>query len=377
MAKTLIRDTFRFLANIPGWRTKRKIVVFESDDWGSIRMPSIKTFEYLKSKGLDLASGDALRYNLNDSLATSDDLAALFEVLFSFKDKNGRSCVFTPLCLVANPDFGKIKSSGFYEYYYEPFTETFKKYPGCENSFDLWKQGMNAGIFIPQFHGREHLNVKAWMQALKSKHKETMLAFEKKMWAISLPDTVKAGGYQAAFLIENMDELEDQRKIIEEGLLLFEKIFGYKACYFVPPNSYFNNSLEEITKLNGIKYLGTTYIQKESLGQRRFKNRYHYLGQQNIHKQSYIIRNALFEPNQNNRNDLNECLKRIKIAFSLNKPAIISTHRTNFIGALNLKNRDNGLRELKKLLKEIIVRFPEVEFMTTAELGELMNKGNG
>ena len=28
------------LLNIPGWRTKRKLVVIESDDWGAIRMPS-------------------------------------------------------------------------------------------------------------------------------------------------------------------------------------------------------------------------------------------------------------------------------------------------------------------------------------------------
>jgi len=27
----------RYIANIPGWRTNRKIIVIESDDWGSIR----------------------------------------------------------------------------------------------------------------------------------------------------------------------------------------------------------------------------------------------------------------------------------------------------------------------------------------------------
>ena len=33
------------LLNIPGWNTKRRIVVFESDDWGAIRMPSKAVFE--------------------------------------------------------------------------------------------------------------------------------------------------------------------------------------------------------------------------------------------------------------------------------------------------------------------------------------------
>ena len=27
------------IINIPGWTTNRKIIVIESDDWGSIRMP--------------------------------------------------------------------------------------------------------------------------------------------------------------------------------------------------------------------------------------------------------------------------------------------------------------------------------------------------
>ena len=39
------------LLNIPGWRTKRKIVVIESDDWGSIRMPSRDIYEKLLAEG--------------------------------------------------------------------------------------------------------------------------------------------------------------------------------------------------------------------------------------------------------------------------------------------------------------------------------------
>ncbi|NTW32234.1 MAG: hypothetical protein HGB12_06370 [Bacteroidetes bacterium] len=34
-------------SNIPGWRTDRKILVIESDDWGSIRMPSKETYSGL------------------------------------------------------------------------------------------------------------------------------------------------------------------------------------------------------------------------------------------------------------------------------------------------------------------------------------------
>jgi hypothetical protein len=62
-------------------------VVFESDDWGSIRMPSINSLNYLIKNGVDLNKGDSLRYNSNDTLATPADLSALFDILSSHRDK--------------------------------------------------------------------------------------------------------------------------------------------------------------------------------------------------------------------------------------------------------------------------------------------------
>mgnify|MGYP000999890125 CR=1 FL=1 len=35
------------IINIPGWRTNRKIVVIESDDWGSVRMRSREVYDRL------------------------------------------------------------------------------------------------------------------------------------------------------------------------------------------------------------------------------------------------------------------------------------------------------------------------------------------
>jgi hypothetical protein len=39
MINSLKSTLSRNLTNARGWRTNRKIIVFESDDWGSIRMP--------------------------------------------------------------------------------------------------------------------------------------------------------------------------------------------------------------------------------------------------------------------------------------------------------------------------------------------------
>jgi hypothetical protein len=63
--------------NVFGWKTKRKIVVIESDDWGSIHMPSKDVFNSLLKAGIRV---DKNPYNRYDSLASENDLTNLFEI---------------------------------------------------------------------------------------------------------------------------------------------------------------------------------------------------------------------------------------------------------------------------------------------------------
>jgi hypothetical protein len=62
----------------------------------------------------------------------------------------------------------------------------------------------------------------------------------------------------------------------------------------------------------------------------------------------------------------------MKTAFRWNKPAIIGMHRINFIGSLVRENRELNLVMLKKLITLILKEWPDVEFMTSDELGKLI-----
>ena len=364
-------NAIKNLVNIVGWRTNKKIIVFESDDWGSIRMPSLKAFKKLKFAGLDLKGTDAERYNKNDNLATKTDLENLFEILLKYKDTNGNHPVITAVTIVANPDFRRIKESDFQEYYYEPFTETLKKFPGCEQSFEFWRKGMENHIFIPQMHGREHLNVTAWMKALREGDKHTLLAFEEGVTGF-VPSMYPKVYYQAAFLPGEPHETDLHKQIIIEGLTLFEQLFGYKAKYFVPPNGPFNNTLNSVLVENGITCRSSAKIQNEPLGNGKYRKVIHWLGQRDKSGLKYITRNCFFEPNTPRKDWVDSCKNDIKISFNWSKPAIISSHRVNYIGSLNPPNRDNGLKQLDNLLKKIIKTWPDVKFITTTELYKLM-----
>lgn len=340
-------------------------------------MPSNGTFEKLMKKGIDLIGKDALRYNKFDSLATSSDLENLFEVLTHYHDNTSNNPVFTAISIVANPDFNKIQESNFKDYFFEPFTDTLKRFPGCERSYNLWKEGINQNLFIPQMHGREHLNVITWMNSLRNNEKQTRMCFEEKFWGF-YPDQneLKGVDFLSAFLLHEPNEINYHKQVIIEGLDLFEKLFCYRAKYFVPPNGKFNNELNFTLAQHGIKLRSVSKIQNEPIGFNKKNKRFHWLGKQDISGIRYITRNCFFEPSKPGRDWIDSCLNDIKIAFRWNKPAIISTHRVNYVGSLNLDNRDKGLKQLKILLKEMLRNWPGIEFMITPMLDELMGKNH-
>jgi len=367
--KSILKDGMSLL----DWKTDRKLVVIESDDWGSIRMPSVGVFNKIIQEGINLYNDAGYLYSKYDTLATSQDLECLLEVLSGFQDSSGRAPVFTLISIVANPDFEKIRNSDFTTYYYEPFPETLKKYPGCEGAFALWKEGIDLSLFVPQFHGREHLNVLAWMRALQRDHKEVKIAFNNCLWGIStVYDPDIRVELQAAFDFFNPQDLVYQKEVVKSGIMVFESIFGFRPVLFVPPNGPFNSSLEQVCVEEGIKYISYPRIQSEPIGWGKTRIRTHYLGRKNKNRLSIFIRNCFFEPCQPGLDWVDSCLRDISRAFTKRQPAIISTHRVNYIGALYQSNRRNGLEKLEALLKSIIDKWPDIEFITSEELGKIV-----
>jgi len=187
------------------------------------------------------------------------------------------------------------------------------------------------------------------------------------------------GSFQAAFDLDYADDLPFMENSIREGVDEFEKLWGFNPKYFVIPNGPFNNSLEKTLKEKGIEYILTERKQNEPLGNERFKRYYHYIGMKNKLGQIYLTRNAAFEPSLKvygfHINPFERCMRDIELAFQLKKPASISTHRVNFIGFIEKGNREKNLRLFDELLSTIIKRWPEVEFMTSVELGDLIKNG--
>jgi hypothetical protein len=370
-----LKKTFREHAvNARGWRTGRKIVVIESDDWGAIRLPERKLLGKLKDWGIDV---DGDHYLKNDALASEEDLERLFDTLRKTKTGSGSLPVITANTIMGNPDFKKIEAGRFEAFHFEHFTETLKSYPFHRNAFQLWKEGMAEELFHPQFHGREHLHVHRWMKGLKDHSSETSRLFNEKLFAVcGTASTEVRKSYMAAYEWDAAEDREFTLQSIRDGLKIFEETFGYKSSSAIAPNYTWNGEMEQAYAEGGVRYLqGGTVQRSPVIGKESNDLIRHHLGEKNSLGQTYLVRNCTFEPSADPGKDwVDSCLKEIKTSFTWRKPAIIASHRVNFIGYINPENRDRNLNLLDELLKQIIKNWPDVEFMTSDQLGALMDK---
>ena len=361
------------LKNMPGPTVNKKIVVIEADDYGGIRIPSAEAYHKMKAAGVAI---DPSRYNLLDTLENKADLEALFETLQTVKDSNGHAAIVSPFVNVANPDFEKIKAAGYQEYFYEPFTTTFEKYGRESNLMTAWKQGMSEGIFTPELHGREHLSVQPWMNELQKGNHQVRTALEYGFAAVNNIEGVHqyAQEFRPEFYFTNNKQQAFLKQSIIEGVELFESIFGYLPTAFTPSNSHFHHNFEQAVFDAGVKFLSVGHNNPYSQpnGDLAF-DRFTFRQKIRPNQLNYYIRNCAFEPNDPAYKNIDITMMQVAAAFHCSKPAIISTHRVNFGGVIDYKNRDKGLKELQALLKAIVQRWPDVVFMSNAEmLGELV-----
>lgn len=354
-------------------RLPRPIVVIESDDWGSIRMPSVKVLDDLKAKGYRYA--DYIGYDKYDTLASNDDLEVLLDTLSSVKDSEGNQARLTMNTVVCNPNFERIRQSAYQEYYYELFTDTLKRYPNHDRSFSLWKSGIDSGVFHPQFHGREHLNVQMWLRLLRKGCKSVLDSFDKHVISMIVEESDDPRVHAlAAYNVSSKEDYSFVKQSIIDGLDLFEHMFGYRSESMIAPNYTWDTVVEDVASSCGVKFLqgGRTHRYSHYVLSNGGRNVIRYTGQRNNSGQVYMVRNCSFEPSEYAWKNADLCLSQVKKAFDDGRPAIISSHRQNFIGGLYPYNRDNNIKEFQLLLKTIIAKYPDVIFLSSDELGKML-----
>ncbi len=358
---------FNHLKNIPGWKTRRKIVAFAVDDYGNVRLHSNKAKKEITKEGLVLDS----RFDLLDSLDTKGDYEQLFDTLGSVKDLNGNHAIFTTYALPCNVNFEDSMAKREYvpenlNITYERLSTEIEEYRGA---FELMKEGINLRYIKPQFHGREHLNVNLFNTLIRENNPQMLINIRNfSMAKLPMHKDHPNVEFNQAFSFWKEEEVESHKFIIEDGLKQFEKVYGYKSMTFTPPAQKLHNDIFEYVQKLGLIGIDKERVSNRHWGEGKFQKERNYLGEQRHKQLVSIVRNCVFEPTVSGVNWIEYTLKQIEAAFFWNKPAIISSHRVNFCGNIDVKNREAGLINLKGLLCKIVDKWPEVEFISIDEL---------
>lgn len=368
-----IKQLLKKSSNWSSWHTDRKLIVILSDDWGGIRVASQKSQMKLSAIGMPM---DTSRFNLYDSLENNDDMQRLFDVLTSHKDAKGNHPVITAACTIANPDFEQIKEDNFEKYHYEMFPQTLARYPNTDKVFSYYEQGISQGFFIPEFHGREHLNVPVWMRALQEPVAIVRKSFEESFFYLDpkiLPSQYQSG-FGASFDCVDANDKMEYNQILADGLQKFEELFGYKSTVVIPPAQAYFDELDSVLLQNGVTAIDNPVFSRGNKFLQFLSNKRQYTGKKNKNGLMSLVRNAVFEPNMNHHSDgIAQCLSAIAFNIECKVPTLISNHRAAFVGGIDPKNRDKGLKALDTLIKEIMKKWPDAEFVSAKQLSEIIN----
>lgn len=368
LKKSLINN----LKNIPGWRSRRKLIVFESDDWGTNRISNPEVGKELKAKGVKLKT----TASWCDTLVSLDDLRELHNVLNEFVDSQSNSACITMFVNPANPDFNRIKAADYKEYFPVSLDNLLSRIYPNEDVLGFWKGMLNKGTASIEYHGREHVNVPFWLQYLNSEDSLAKECFELSFCALPALDRHHIlAGLRAAYYFDNESQKQYLNSAVTDGLKLLRKIFDSQVSIWCPPNNINHPDFNKILSELGISGVVSKRVNLYPNGNGGFTKERLVTGEKNAEGQVHYYRNCSFEPIQTSYR-LKNTLGQINASFNWGKPAIITTHAVNFAGGIDKEMRNNSLAELKKLLFEIRTRWPEALFISSSEMVGIMTKKN-
>ncbi len=353
-------------------KLKGPTVVIESDDWGSERIPNLTVQNELAKLGLDIRSNPYVKF---DSLERLEDVESLEVLLNKIYADFGKKVLITGNFVMANPDYEAIRKNNFSSYVAEPFTSTYLKRDGNDTVRQSLNRLIKAGYMQPQFHAREHINVSLWMTELQNRQSDYAKAFQLNCCGIdSRVKSVNRNNLLAAFEYFTAVQKQVVMQSIEEGLAQFKAEFGMASTTLVAPRHVWNQDLELVFKANEVTTVQSSLVQLIP-GTENYRQRYLFTGQKNAHTGIlYLVRNVYFETAYNQQFDwVKQALAKINTLFFLNIPVVIGMHRINFSGGIHPENRERGLKEFERLLRAILTKYPQTNFLSSDQLAKMVN----
>lgn len=328
------------------------MLAIESDDWGTERTRSAGDGQALRKARLGLAD----QSGLVDGLETRDDVAALCEVLSAYKDRLGRPAVMTVNFVLANADFDNVAESGYQRMAAKSIVDGWNHESDGARLWQAYRSGIDAGLLVPQFHGHLHFCPETWLAQLRDGEPATRLAFDRCM----IGPMYEASGLRTMGVssVYNREE-EVIRRHASEGMRLFRAAFGRDSVTTIAPRYVWRSpETELIMAEHGVRAMQGKQWQYLPDG----RCRAHYIGQRGAGGMLYLVRNCDLEPVAGGTT-VESCMRQVAVAFSRGLPAVLCSHRINYTSRVSAGVRDKGLAVLDEVLRQVVTRYPNVEFV--------------
>jgi hypothetical protein len=215
------------------------------------------------------------------------------------------------------------------------------------------------------------VNVPVWMEKLQSGDETYRMCFDQNYAHHTSPD-MKAP-IVAAYYFRNEQDFEVINNSLDDGIKLFKSTFGRSPSVFNPPNGIFHSDYYPVLTAGGVTSIDASHRRQEPDKNGGLTMKRHSFGSISAERLVHFISNCAFEPVKRKRSVVDDTLKQIEAAFRWKKPALINTHRINYVKGRGGDQRDLGLNGLSELLNRLTAKWPDIEFMGTGEFGRFMN----
>lgn len=295
-------------------------------------------------------------------------LKTLLAAINQHRDSVNRPAILTADIVLSVPDMPKITAANDGSYH----RKTLESFPEI---YEAMQTGIKDGVFVPQLHGLEHLNGKAF--ARLSQLNEPRISQAKTTndwWDWEALDPPLQGHYvDGSSLPTTPIPKTEATETINDATRTFEQLFGCPSASTVAPCYLWNDTIEQKWSQNQISIIQTAGYRctgRNETGQYYQDKPLIRVGDKNNFGQIYLVRNIMYEP-VDGKNTTESAFQEALIAHRQALPLTISTHRYNY--TRSEEDFDSSLRGLNHLLQKITTTLPISRFLSSAELGQFLH----
>jgi len=361
------------------WR-RIKAVAFESDDWGLAGFVP----DTMALAGLDrhlLNPGRFPEVYWGSTLEDSATVIRLADMMVRFRDQDGLPPVFQ-----AN----YIMSSFAYEQTGSPTDSAEVSPPAWEwRRYDLpqlpplyqrpgmWPAVNSAvarGVWRPEFHGSFHYDPDIRKEAV---HQDVTAQFAAERGVLVFP------GASRTWELGPRRDTADLATELDRSFELFENLFGREPTSIIAPDYVWDGRCEKLWSSRGLNVIqakreqrhprlrGGGWVQRFLKVVERVAMRFAHPGR------SYLERNCRLEAAQTGdwRQIADDCRAEILQAWRRGEPAIVESHRVNYVH-LQPEVAEDGFQAMARLLELLTQDGSEKPlFLTDTEIAQLARTG--